>query len=251
MYKIQIGLGGFLMQYLKMKIIILLKKDIPLKKMGYTLGSMISNVMLGDEDLKILHETNTYKMYSFDLPMPLSENNIYLKDRLYSFHLNSINADLINKLQMLMSFYENNTFKIIMTEITSVKKRRIATLETVNPVLIVLDKNKKNNMLDVTRYLNINKDIVTGLVNRYNRWNKTDIKIEDAMGIFQNIQMQKNFCSVYIKDIKYVGAKYKITVSQTKLAQELAFLSLFVGLGQKASVCGAGYVKPVFLDEVY
>ena len=239
------------MEYLKMKIVILLKRNIALNRMGYALGSMISNVMLGDDELKELHETNTYKMYSFDLPIPLSQNKIYLKDRLYSFHLNSINASLIKKLQVLMNFYENDTFKIVMTKVTNVKKRRIATLETLNPVLVQLEKNNDNNKLDVSRYLNINKDIVTGLVNRYNKWNKADIKIEDALGIFEKITMQNNFCSIYIKDIKYVGAKYKIDVAQTKLAQDLAFLSLFVGLGQKASVCGAGYVKPVFLDEVH
>lgn len=230
--------------YKELKIAIYLKHDVRVDECGYMLSKLLSDVMAKDEDLLELHKRTGFKYYSFDNLYPLAKNEIYTQDSIYTFRLRSINEHFINKIRSLLCDYENNDAKIIMASEKKFYKRQISEIFSLTPIIVTL--KKRENGFNPEKLKDIQDDIISNLVHKYNSYYGENIQFEDAAHMFLMGQRSSKLISVKYKDIKLLGIKYKFKVAPDDISQKLAFFAEAVGLGEKSSSCGAGFCHALY-----
>lgn len=232
------------MNYRELKIVVLLKRNINVKDCGYKLSTMLSGAMAKDEELLNYHNTNTFKLYSYDNLYPLAKNGVYAENNLYSFRLRSVNIPFINKLKMNLYNFQDDNVKVIMIDDKTYRQRKIVELLSLTPIISTLEKNEDG--LDVDSLANLQDNIINTLVKKYNLHTGENLTFEDAAHIFTTSKPSSKPISINYKNISLLGIKYRLNVGQDSVSQNLAFFAEAVGLGEKCSSCGAGFCHATY-----
>lgn len=231
-----------MMEYIELKIFLILKKDIHFRKCGYVLGSLIGEVMSKDKETFVLHQSNRYKNYCFDYLYPISKDGVYKTNNMYNFNIHTINKEFAEKLKSLLDNYNNDYVKIIMTKNEVVKKHHIDTLKTITPLIITLERDE-NGKINFSDLMNLRDIVIEKLVIKYSKYIGEFIDVKEAQGMFYNFKVISSPICLDYKGIKLCGIKVTGDIAPDTLSQNLAFFSEAVGLGEKNSAIGAGFVK--------
>lgn len=224
------------MKYFNLKVITVLKQDLKVFETYEKISNLISFAMLKDETLKKTHEENTYKNYVFCNLYPVNKETIYSKNTIYFFDIRGIDFNFIMKLKQVLSVTENDFFKVVQINFQTNNQRIINKIITLTPVVITTEKGDYDikNDLEFARkritdntqkkYKNIyNSQIDIDFINKIEKTNKVPIKIP-----YKNISM--------------LGNKFEISVKEDPISQNLAFLMLSVGCGEKNAL-GFGFCR--------
>jgi len=231
------------MNFWQLTVTIFLNKDIPFNESGEFIGNIISSTMLLNDTLKEMHEKKEFK-YVYDNFYPLEKSKVYQKGRTYVFNIRSFNNNFINNMKKLLHLVKGNDFKIAAVEERRIKQRFITELYTKTAAIVTVDS--KPWLLKDGGLMLLQKRLQDNLEKKFKDIYGKAIDIKQSF--IQRIDViNKKPISFKYKNVHLLGNKFKIAVNEDEKSQQLAFIALGMGMGEKGSSVGAGYCHANYL----
>ena len=224
------------MQYYNIKVAVLLKNDTQTFENYEKISKLISASMLKDQTLKQLHEENRYKNYVFCNLSPIEKDGIYKAGNIYTFQIRTIDFKLGLKIKQVLNNFQNEEFKVIVSDLETSTQRKINTLATLTPAIITSDKGDYliNNDMQLVK-----ERILANAQKKYNQLYNEKIDMDFIKSIKQT---NNKPIKIPYKNINILGYKFEIEVKDDPISQKLAYLILSVGLLEKNAE-GFGFCK--------
>lgn len=224
------------MQYYNIKVAVLLKNDTQAFENYEKISKLISASMLKDQTLKQLHEENRYKNYVFCNLYPIEKDGIYKAGNIYTFQIRTIDFKLGLKIKQVLNNFQNEEFKVIVSDLETSTQRKINTLATLTPAIITSDKGDYliNNDMQLVK-----ERIIANTQKKYNQLYNEKIDMDFIKSIKQT---NNKPIKIPYKNINILGYKFEIEVKDDPISQNLAYLILSVGLLEKNAE-GFGFCK--------
>lgn len=224
------------MQYYNIKVAVLLKNDTQAFENYEKISKLISASMLKDQTLKQLHEENRYKNYVFCNLYPIEKDGIYKAGNIYTFQIRTIDFKLGLKIKQVLNNFQNEEFKVIVSDLETSTQRKINTLATLTPAIITSDKGDYliNNDMQLVK-----ERILANAQKKYNQLYNEKIDMDFIKSIKQT---NNKPIKIPYKNINILGYKFEIEVKDDPISQKLAYLILSVGLLEKNAE-GFGFCK--------
>ena len=224
------------MQYYNIKVAVLLKNDTQTFENYEKISKLISASMLKDQTLKQLHEENRYKNYVFCNLYPIEKDGIYKAWNIYTFQIRTIDFKLGLKIKQVLNNFQNEEFKVIVSDLETSTQRKINTLATLTPAIITSDKGDYliNNDMQLVK-----ERILANAQKKYNQLYNEKIDMDFIKSIKQT---NNKPIKIPYKNINILGYKFEIEVKDDPISQNLAYLILSVGLLEKNAE-GFGFCK--------
>lgn len=224
------------MQYYNIKVAVLLKNDTQALENYEKISKLISASMLKDQTLKQLHEENKYKNYVFCNLYPIEKDGVYKAGNIYTFQIRTIDFKLGLKIKQVLNNFQNEEFKVIVSDLESSTQRKINTLATLTPAIITSDKGDYliNNDMQLVK-----ERILANAQKKYNQLYNEKIDMDFIKSIKQT---NNKPIKIPYKNINILGYKFEIEVKDDPISQNLAYLILSVGLLEKNAE-GFGFCK--------
>lgn len=226
------------MDYYNINIKGVLKKDLEYKNMFEEISKLVNIALCMDTDLKKLHNTNTFKFYSFDGLAPFEKNG-YKQFKIYNFNIKTADRVFAEKLKCALKDLDNQLLVITEIRMNTLKVKDIDTVFSVTPTISVIDRGSHWTKNDFSMDI-IKENILSNTIKKYNSWFDTDIKTHDFIEEISLLNKKVIFIP-YKKGI-FLTNKFKIKVKKDKLSQEIARLIFVIGLLEKNSL-GLGYCE--------
>lgn len=231
------------MKVFQISLKVFLIENIEVKDSLCKIAAFIDSGLSTDPQLLQLHEKNMYKNYCFNNMFPLElKEKIYRKGNIYTIVIRTIDAKLAKFFNDNLVNHHNSSMKGLTSEIKVIPKRYIEKLYCLTPVVLKTDSGYWRNSLTLDSFeerLHIN------LIKKYNA--VMGNKIDENFKLYTSIEFKnKKPIAMNYKNISILGDKISINISDDKRAQELAYLSLGVGL-LESNARGAGFVNYKFL----
>lgn len=231
------------MLFYQLTLTIYLKTDMGYKQSPELIGKFLSKAMLKNENLMEFHKSSGYK-YVYDNFYPIEEDGVYKKGRIYVLHLRTFNKEFVSRMKPLLNTENDENMKVIAVEEKQIKQRHICELYSMNPVIVTVDSKPwlkyDGDILLLQRRLQEN------LQKKYE--SITGEKLSCTSNFIQTIEILNKVPYAYdYKGIKLLANKIKIQVNDDADSQTLAFIAAGMGLGEKGSILGAGYVHAKYL----
>lgn len=224
------------MQYYNIKVAVLLKNDTQAFENYEKISKLISASMLKDQTLKQLHEENRYKNYVFCNLYPIEKDGVYKAGNIYTFQIRTIDFKLGLKIKQALNNFQNEEFKVIVSDLETSTQRKINTLATLTPAIITSDKGDYliNNDMQLVK-----ERILANAQKKYNQLYNEKIDMDFIKSIKQT---NNKPIKIPYKSINILGYKFEIEVKDDPISQNLAYLVLSVGLLEKNAE-GFGFCK--------
>ena len=224
------------MQYYNIKVAVLLKNDTQTFENYEKISKLISASMLKDQTLNQLHEENRYKNYVFCNLYPIEKDGIYKAGNIYTFQIRTIDFKLGLKIKQVLNNFQNEEFKVIVSDLETSTQRKINTLATLTPAIITSDKGDYliNNDMQLVK-----ERILANAQKKYNQLYNEKIDMDFIKSIKQT---NNKPIKIPYKNINILGYKFEIEVKDDPISQKLAYLILSVGLLEKNAE-GFGFCK--------
>lgn len=225
------------MNFVELTVTVLLSNDIYFSNSGYIIGKNINKSMLLSDRLKELHPKKEYKNYVFNSFYPLEKDKTYKKDKLYIFKIRGLDKELMKEMQECLKKLKSNDFKIISVAENEVYQEFIKDLYTVNPVIVTVDNKPWLQGDNLELFKNRLED---NLEKKYKSFFNKEIDIKDKF--IKSIEFKNRMPMGFnYKGIKLLGNKVRIEIQNNEVAQDIAFLAMAIGIGEKNSAVGAGF----------
>lgn len=224
------------MKYFNLKVTVLLKRELKAFETYEKISNLISFAMLKDDNLKQLHEENKYKNYVFCNLYPVTKDSVYSKNNIYSFDIRGIDFNVIMKIKQVLSITENEFFKVIQINVQTNIQREINKLITLTPVIITTEKGDYDIKDDLVF---VKKRILDNIQKKYKSIYGSQIDVDFIKEIKKINRLP---IKIPYKNINILGNKFEITVKEDPMSQNLAFLMLSIGCGEKNSI-GFGFCR--------
>jgi len=228
------------MKYYELLTTVFSKKDIDYQEINWRIGELINQSMYFSEELKKFHKENKIKYYVFSGLSPIEKDKVYKRGRVYFFRLKSLNKSFIEEIKNNYNKINNDFFHIVSSEINVYQQQFITSLYTLNASISTLDGNKgywkKEDGLEL-----IKERIKNNLLKKYENYFEEELDLKDEFIEYIEVINKKPIVYKY-KDFKVLGNKFIIKVGTSVESQKLAKLANAVGILEKNSSLGGGYV---------
>lgn len=216
------------------KVVLTPLEDIQYESTYEKLSNLISYAMTKDEQLKLLHEENTYKMYCFCSLYPYQDTGVYKLGAIYQFDIRTLDLDFAIKIKTLLTDLKSEFFKVIMVNLVTNEQRNITELRTLTPCVITTTKNgyKIDNDLELVK-----ERLLSGAEKKYKLLFGEKISHDF---IDQIEQTNRKPIKLPYKNIHFLANKFVIKVKQDELSQKLAYILFATGALEKNSL-GMGF----------
>jgi len=202
------------------------------------IAGLVDKSLCTSQNFLDFHRDNKFKNYTFNSLYKLERDGIYREGNIYSIKIRTIDKDLINHFNKNLANTYTEYIKGLTIESKVIARKPIEKIYSITPVVIKTNKGywKKNFSIE-----DFEKRIRENLIKKYNEI--FNVKLDENFELFNRIEFhnQKPISSFY-KNIKILGDKLTLHVAGNNTAQELAYLSLGVGIGEMNSR-GFGYVN--------
>lgn len=186
-----------------------------------------------------LHKKNTVKYYCLDGLYPVEADGIYQKDKIYTFHLRTIDLDLGKYLIFAITDTETANLAVASCEVKLIPPKVIAKVYSITPI-VIRTENKKywKNEISFADYCKI---ITDNLLKKYKSY--TNEEVDESIPLFTAISFtNQKPIKFAVKGIYNLADKLDIDVETNPLAQKIWYMSLGTGLGN-LNARGAGYLN--------
>lgn len=213
-----------------------IQEDIPAKCIQEALSRLISAALLRDDRLKLLHEQNCFKMYSYCAPTPIEGDRIYHKGRMYVTHFRTPNISLACAMKAYLP-QVNSSLKVVAAELRQYAKQPIYELKTLTPVICTTNNRC---WLPQDGIGLLSERLQHNAVKKLKLLDKSFA--EPTEFFFNAITLlNEKPIVVYYKKTSLLGHKISIGVNPDEASQSLAFTILATGALEKNSI-GFGYI---------
>lgn len=226
----------------EIKVKVYLLKDINKRDCGEKIGELINQSMLKNPVLQKLHLRNGYKFYCFDYLYPIEKDGIYKANNIYEFRIRGLVN--LNEINMCINKMRNKNMVVLTTEKILLKNQMIKSVKNITPMVSTITENGKprsfNVMYDDVEY--IKRQVFNNLEKKFKTFHGIEFKTKYD-DIFESISMLHKYpIIINYKNRKLFGYKFKIDFKQNEIAQQYANFSMLVGIGEKNSSIGCGYL---------
>lgn len=227
-------------QYYELTLTVQLTEDLNFFQSFERIGRSISRVMLEDWELARIHSRTGFKHYVFNSFYPVEMDGIYKAGKVYIFKIRSLSESFIRKMAMLLPRMENHIYKVLSTQTKSVKKTYIGSIYTLTPVIISIGEGK--NWTKEGDFLLLQNRLQANLEKKYKIFYGEELAKEDNFSFIQRMELvSKKAMAVPYKKINFLGNKLRLWVNEDEKSQNLAFIAMACGLGEKNTSLGAGF----------
>lgn len=235
------------MRGFELRVRVCLLENLTQRNVNEEIANLINFSMQNSLELKKLHKRNGFKGYSFSRLIPF-ERDFYKNGEMYDFYIRSLDKKIIIDFKDSLNMLENDTFVVLDTELIDREQNKlIKECYTATPLVITVTKDNKLYSWKPGDDIEVLKNSIAGnLAKKYNYVNGTNVYI-NTNDIIEDIVVKNSYPIVIkYKGITTFGNNVSIFFKENSIAQELAKVSYFLGLGTKNSSLGCGFVKPIF-----
>lgn len=231
------------MKIFELIIKVYLTKNIPADMMMGKIAALIDNTLCNTEEYRKFHQENFYKGYTFDGFYKVERDGLYKQGNIYNFRIRTVNRILALYLEKELTNNYTQEIKVLTIINNIIPKKHIEKIFTLTPVIIKNDFGYWKSYMDFEQY---ERRLRENLIKSYNFF--TGEKIAEDFEVFNYIKFdnQKPIAVRYKDNISLLGDKVTVYISENEKAQELAYLSLGIGLGENSSrgcgFCGHKYL---------
>lgn len=239
---IQDGRKGIKMNVYQIRIKIFLLKNISVDEMQTRTTYFIDKMLIEHDEFQKWHGERTYKGYCFDMPYPIPQDKVYKAQEVYTLTVRTIQPKLAQLLEEKAGKNDTREIKGLVTEMTVIPKgKHIEQIYSLTPVVLKEVGGEKNGYwrshITFEQYEQL---IQSNLYKKWKIFTGRDIQEDE---LFQTISfINRKPISVPYKNIHLLCDKLCIHIQNTKIAQEIAYLSLGTGIGENNGR-GFGFVN--------
>ncbi len=222
---------------IRMKIFLI--RDIPLNRVQTKITSFLDRGFLENEELARFHKENTYKGYSISLFYPLEKDRIYKKDKIYTITIRTIDRKLAHYFSEVCVNTYTEDMKGLTAEIRIIPKKPIECLYTITTAVLKDDsRGYWRNYMNLSEY---GERLKVNLIKKWNYFENE--KLDEDFPLYTMIEFSNKVpIAVEYKNIKLLGDKFCIHISDHPTAQKLAHMAIATGVLEMNSR-GSGYVN--------
>ncbi|MBU3161255.1 CRISPR-associated endoribonuclease Cas6 [Clostridium frigoris] len=215
-----------------------IKKNIKMEESQVEISRIIDSCLAKEKDFLKFHSINQYKNYTFSSFYPLEKNKVYLAGKIYTITLRTVDEKIVNHFKKFLDNESSDMLKALSVEIKTVPKKYIERIYSITSVVAKFENGywRTNESLE-----SFEKRLKENLIKKYNDFTNQKINEEFDLFTFMKFENKKPISTNY-KNIKMLGDKLTLNVSENKLAQELAYFALGTGL-LEMNGRGYGYVN--------
>lgn len=228
-----------MLEYYELNVFVTLKRNQKYMESYEGISKVMNLAMLKDDYLKELHMRKGIKYYVFDIFYPIERDQIYKKDRNYSFHIRSVDAKFILLMKDSIENTENDLFTVKKVEIKIKRQGFIDGIYTKTPAITVIDRHKCWIAEEYSLIALLDR-IKCNTSRKYNEIYKKNIPCD--FDFIESIEIQNKVpISIPYKDGHVFGNKMCVKIKKDDISQRLGFMLLGVGILEKNSALGCGF----------
>jgi CRISPR-associated endoribonuclease Cas6 len=222
----------------ELKVKVFLLQNIELKNLQICLSEFIDKVFQDDEHWLEYHNINQYKSYVVSGLYPVEGSHIYKKENIYTIIIRTTRYELADYFQEKLSHMYTGFIKGLTCEVRILPKKFLAEIYTLTPVIMKNDTGYWRGNLKITDF---EKGLKENLIKKYKA--RYNVAIDENYPIYLHLEFTNKFpISTNYKNIKLLGDKVCLKVSDNEVAQELAYFALGEGL-LSMNARGFGFVN--------
>ena len=232
------------MKVIQIRVKVLLKENVEVDDIQSKVCGVIDYSFSKREALLKMHNTNMYKFYCFDLPYPVEVDKVYKKNKVYTLTIRTIDLNLGEFFSNSLLHTETDFIKILSSEVKIIPQKHIEKIYSLTPAII---KNESGYWRDIMSIGDYERRIKENLIKKYNTI--TGEKMDEDFRLFSKIDFKnRKPISVKYKNIKLLGDKINLYITDDIRAQNLAYMSLGAGIMEMNSR-GCGFVNCKYLKN--
>lgn len=226
------------MRVWQIRLKLYLLENIPLNGAMTEVTRFIDKVLVQREETTILHEENHYKGYCFDLPYPCEDGKTYLKDKVVSLTIRTVNHRLARIFTEDLVNISTKTIKGLTAEIKIIPPKMIEKVFSLTPVVLKSEQGYWRTHMSIAQF---EQRLKENLIKKWNLFEQT--KIQEDFQLYSQIDfLNEKPIPVKYKDITLLGDKINLFISENSVAQQLFYMSLGTGVLENNSR-GFGFVN--------
>lgn len=226
------------MNVFQIKLKIFLLKDLSIEDSQEIISAFIDEGLAKDKKLLEFHESNKFKGYCFDAPYPIEESKVYKKDTIYNLTIRTIDKELAEFFANKLVNEFNKNLKGLTSELRILPKKHIEKLYSITPVIMKNTDGYWNGQVSLDEF---ERRLKVNLIKKYN--SITGSKIDEDFQLYSTIEFKnKKPIATKYKNVKLLGDKISLNISENENAQKLAYMSLGTGIFEM-NARGFGYVN--------
>lgn len=219
-----------------------LLKNIDKDHVLQAISCLIDKSFLHNDELIMFHNENVYKYYCYSGMYPVEKSKIYECGKIYTVTIRTIDEKLVNHFEKILVNEYTDCLKALTLNKKVVMQKHIKQIYSITPCVAKFSDGywKNSNAIDI-----FEKRLKENLIKKYNQY--FDCKLHEEIELFNYIEFNnRKPISTDYKEIKILGDKLSLNVSENSLAQELAYFSLATGILEMNSR-GFGFVNYKYL----
>lgn len=226
------------MKVFEVRLKIFLMKDIELEQAQTKISDFIDKGLSKDNKFLEFHKKNKFKNYCFDSLYPTEEDKIYKAGKIYTLTIRTVEEELADFLLSNIANEYDDTVKGLTSEVRIIPKKHLEKIYSITPMIIKNDCGYWKGKITLEEF---ERRLKENLIKKYN--SITNEKINEDFQLYTSIEFKnrKPLATKY-KEIKILGDKISINISDDKIAQDLAYMSLGTGIAEM-NARGYGFVN--------
>lgn len=225
------------MKVFEITLQVYLLTDITFAETNTKIAELIDSSLSSDTKLMELHNTNTFKNYCFNFFYPLERSGIYKGGSIYSVQLRTVDEYLARFFQEKVQHSYTSSIKVLTAKSKILPKRPLEKIYSVTPLIIKTADGYWRGKVGLEFF---ERSLKENLIKKYNKL--TNSKINEDFLLYTGIEFNNEKpVSFHYKGRKLLGDKVTMHLAQDSIVQELAFMSLGVGV-LEMNARGAGFM---------
>lgn len=226
------------MKVYEVSLLVFLLEEINSTDVFSKISNFIDSGMAKVPKLLEFHNENVYKNYCYNSFYPLEADKKYKEGKIYTIQLRTIDKNLADFFYTELVNHFNDSIKGLTAKIRIIPQRHIEKIYSITPVIL---KNEEGYWKGKVSLIDFERRLKENLIKKYNLAMKT--KIGEDFQLYTNIEFKNQKpVAMHYKSRKLLGDKIQLNISDDKVAQDLAYMALGVGL-LEMNARGAGYVN--------
>lgn len=223
------------MEVYEIRLKLYMLQDVAARQIQTKVTALLDQGFVFNEELLRIHEANQYKNYVYNNPWPLESDKIYRAGKIYTLIIRTIDPNLAKYFHEVCPNQYTREIKALTAEIRILPKKIIGTLYSLTPI-ILKNYNKESRGYWRT-HMSMQEFEERLKVNLIKKWNAfTNDKMDENFQLYTLIEfLNEAPIAVEYKNIRLLGDKIRIQVSDNVSAQRLAHFALGVGAGESNS----------------
>lgn len=230
------------MKVFEISMLVFLMKDISSNECFSKIGEFIDGGLAKKTELLEFHNKNTYKNYCFCSFYPIEKDRIYKATNNYTIRIRTVDYELARFFNEELVNHFNQDIKALTSTIRVLPKKHIDKIYSITPVVLKTNEGYWKTNLSLSEF---ERRLKENLIKKYNLL--MDTKVNEDFQLYTSIEFTNNKpIAINYKGKKILGDKLSIHISDDKISQELAYMSLGTGL-LEMNARGAGYMNVKYL----